>query len=165
MEHEHLKPKDKVVARTVSYTHLPILCRRKCPSSKTSTMCCGSKRNRRRNASPPLSLIHIFLRLYEDMVAGRISEANFNLLMEKTQKEQAEVHILDDEAASRAYIEQVWAEAMTTYKSGDFKLSFTPEMIPVSYTHLAGLILRVRQGFGEPNKIYVLIPKKEDSRL
>ena len=29
----------------------------------------------------------------------------------------------------------------------------------------AGLILRVRQGFGEPNKIYVLIPKKEDSRL
>ena len=28
----------------------------------------------------------------------------------------------------------------------------------------AGLILRVRQGFGEPNKIYVLIPKKEDSR-
>ena len=29
----------------------------------------------------------------------------------------------------------------------------------------AGLILRVRQGFGEPNKIYVLIPKKEDRRL
>ena len=29
----------------------------------------------------------------------------------------------------------------------------------------AGLILRVRQGFGEPNKIYVLIPRKEDSRL
>ena len=29
----------------------------------------------------------------------------------------------------------------------------------------AGLILRVRQGFGEPNKIYVLIPKKENSRL
>ena len=25
--------------------------------------------------------------------------------------ERAEVHILDDEAASRAYIEQVWAEA------------------------------------------------------
>ena len=43
--------------------------------------------------------------------------------------EQAEVHILDDEAASRAYIEQVWAEAMTVYKSGDFKLSFSPEMV------------------------------------
>lgn len=25
----------------------------------------------------------------------------------------------------------------------------------------AGLIMRVRQGFGEPNKIYVLVPKKE----
>ena len=29
------------------------------------------------------------LRLYEDMVAGRISEANFNLLMEKTQLRKA----------------------------------------------------------------------------
>ena len=48
---------------------------------------------------------------------------------------QAEVHILDDEAASRAYIEQVWAEAMTTYKSGDFKLSFTPEMIQYLKEH------------------------------
>ena len=42
--------------------------------------------------------------------------------------EQAEVHILDDEAASRAYMEQLWAEAMTIYRSGDFKLSFSPEM-------------------------------------
>ena len=49
--------------------------------------------------------------------------------------EQAEVHILDDEAASRAYLEQVWAEAMTTYKSGDFKLSFTPEMIQYLKEH------------------------------
>lgn len=31
------------------------------------------------------------LRLYEDMVAGRITEANFNLLLEKTQNEQAEL--------------------------------------------------------------------------
>ena len=43
--------------------------------------------------------------------------------------EQAEVHILDDEAASRAYIGQLWAEAMTIYKGGDFKLSFSPEMV------------------------------------
>ena len=49
--------------------------------------------------------------------------------------EQAEVHILDDEAASRAYIEQVWAEAMITYKSGDFKLSFTPEIIQYLKEH------------------------------
>ena len=30
---------------------------------------------------------------------------------------------------SRAYIEQLWAEAMTIYRSGDFKLSFSPEMV------------------------------------
>ena len=55
---------------------------------------------------------------------------------------------------------------------------------PVSYTHLdvykrqpmtvkrslneletAGLIMRVRQGVGEPNRIYVLIPGKEDTAL
>ena len=28
-----------------------------------------------------------------------------------------------------------------------------------------GLILRVRQSFGEPNKIYILIPGKEDNRI
>ena len=33
------------------------------------------------------------LRLYEDMVAGRISEANFNLMLSKTQKEQAELDV------------------------------------------------------------------------
>ena len=43
--------------------------------------------------------------------------------------DQAEVHILDDEAASRAYMEQLWAEAMTIYRSGDFKLSFSTEMV------------------------------------
>ena len=43
--------------------------------------------------------------------------------------EQAEVHILDDEAASRAYMEQLWAEAMTIYRGGDFKLSFSTEMV------------------------------------
>ena len=29
----------------------------------------------------------------------------------------------------------------------------------------AGLIMRVRQGIGEPNRIYVLIPGKEDAAL
>ena len=42
--------------------------------------------------------------------------------------EQAEVHILEDEAASRAYIEQMWAEAMEIYRSGRFKLAFSPDM-------------------------------------
>ena len=42
--------------------------------------------------------------------------------------ERAEVHILDDEAESRAYIDQLWAEAMTIYNSGDYKLTFSPAM-------------------------------------
>ncbi len=42
--------------------------------------------------------------------------------------EQAEVHILEDKAASRAYIEQMWAEAMEIYKSGRFKLAFSPAL-------------------------------------
>jgi len=43
--------------------------------------------------------------------------------------EQAETHILEDEAASRAYLNQVWAEAMEIYKSGRWKLTFSPEMV------------------------------------
>lgn len=38
-------------------------------------------------------------------------------------KERAEVHILDNEAESKAYIEQMWAEIMTVYKSGEYALS------------------------------------------
>ena len=34
--------------------------------------------------------------------------------------ENAEVHILEDEDASRAYLLQVWAEAMTVYRSGHY---------------------------------------------
>ena len=43
--------------------------------------------------------------------------------------EQAEAHILEDEAASRAYLQQVWAEAMTIYRAGGWKLTFSPEMV------------------------------------
>ena len=42
--------------------------------------------------------------------------------------ERAEVHMLDDEATSRAYIDQMWAEAMTIYRNGRYKLSFSAEM-------------------------------------
>ena len=38
--------------------------------------------------------------------------------------ENAAVHILDDEQEARAYIVQMWAEAMTIYRSGDYKLKF-----------------------------------------
>ena len=42
--------------------------------------------------------------------------------------ELAEIHILDDEPAARAYLIQVWAEAMEIYRSGNFKLRFSPAM-------------------------------------
>ena len=34
------------------------------------------------------------MRLYEDMIAGRISEQNFNTMLEKTQTEQTELTFL-----------------------------------------------------------------------
>ena len=42
--------------------------------------------------------------------------------------ERAEVHILADEQASREYINQMWAEAMEIYRSGNFRLRFSPAM-------------------------------------
>ena len=42
--------------------------------------------------------------------------------------EKAETHILEDEAESRAFICQLWAEAMVIYQSGDFRLTLSPEM-------------------------------------
>ncbi len=40
--------------------------------------------------------------------------------------DRAEVHILEDEAASRLYLSQLWAEAMALYKTGDYSMKFTP---------------------------------------
>ena len=42
--------------------------------------------------------------------------------------ERAQVHILENEKQSREYIQQVWAEAMEIYRSGDFSLKFSPAM-------------------------------------
>ena len=42
--------------------------------------------------------------------------------------ELAEVHILADEKAARRYIDQLWAEAMVIYQSGDYKLTFSAEL-------------------------------------
>jgi len=41
--------------------------------------------------------------------------------------ERAECHILDNEASSREYIEQVWAEAMEIFRSGDFRLMLSKD--------------------------------------
>ena len=42
--------------------------------------------------------------------------------------DEAECHILEDEAASRAYIEQLWAEVMVIYGSGNYKLTLSKEL-------------------------------------
>ena len=42
--------------------------------------------------------------------------------------EQAEVHILEDESTSRAYMEQLWAEAMTIYRKGGVRLAMSKAM-------------------------------------
>lgn len=42
--------------------------------------------------------------------------------------EKADCHILDNEKQSREYINQMWAEAMTIYHSGRYKLALSPEM-------------------------------------
>ena len=42
--------------------------------------------------------------------------------------EEAEVHILEDEAASRQYMDQLWAEAMTLYRRGKVQLKLSKEM-------------------------------------
>ena len=49
--------------------------------------------------------------------------------------ELAEVHILDNEEDSRAYINQLWAEAMTIYNSGNYKLAFSPAMQETLQAH------------------------------
>ena len=41
---------------------------------------------------------------------------------------RAEVHILEDEAASRKYIEQMWAEMMAVYGNGKVRLKLPKEM-------------------------------------
>ena len=49
--------------------------------------------------------------------------------------ELAEIHILDNEEESRAYIDQLWAEAMTIYNSGNYKLAFSPAMQEMLQAH------------------------------
>ena len=47
----------------------------------------------------------------------------------ETHMDRAEVHILADEATSRAYILQMWAEIMVIYRSGDYSLTLPPHLV------------------------------------
>ena len=62
------------------------------------------------------------MRLYEDMIAGRISEQNFNTMLEKTQTEQAELKAKVSEGRKRLSNEvqlandaKQWVEAIQEY--------------------------------------------------
>lgn len=57
----------------------------------------------------------------------RDRSGNRRFLPIRVDASKAEVHILDDEAASRAYFDQMWAEIMTLYKSGQGKLTLSAE--------------------------------------
>lgn len=48
---------------------------------------------------------------------------NRRIIPIETHMDKAEVHIMDDEKASRNYILQAWAEIMVIYKSGDYSLA------------------------------------------
>ena len=53
----------------------------------------------------------------------------------QTNIEEAEAHVLDDEAAARAYMNQLWAELMVIYRSGDWSLT-----LPLEMEHRLGLL-------------------------
>lgn len=57
----------------------------------------------------------------------------------RVNSELAEVHPLEDEEETRAYMDRAWAEAMEIYRSGDYKLTFPKE--------LQGLLSEVQQEF------------------
>lgn len=53
---------------------------------------------------------------------------NRRFLPIRVDEEKSEVYVLENEAESRKYLEQVWAEAMVIYHSGDYQLKFSAEM-------------------------------------
>ena len=59
---------------------------------------------------------------------------NRRFLPIKVNAEKAEVHILDNEKESRAYFNQLWAEAMEIYRKGEFTLTLSKEMQKILYT-------------------------------
>ena len=58
----------------------------------------------------------------------RDRSGNRRFLPVSVDPDQAETHILADETASRAYIRQMWAEAMGIYRSGDYSLTLSPKL-------------------------------------
>ena len=64
---------------------------------------------------------------------------NRRIIPIETHMDKAEVHILDDEEGSRAYILQAWAEIMEIHRSGDFSLTLP--------THLQAELAKYQERF------------------
>ena len=54
---------------------------------------------------------------------------NRRIIPIETDMDKAEVHIMDNEAESRAYILQAWAEIMVIYHSGNFSLTLPDHLV------------------------------------
>ncbi len=52
---------------------------------------------------------------------------------------------MEDEQASREYINQMWAEAMEIYRSGNFRLRFSPAMNAYLKAHKRTLCRRTQR--------------------
>ena len=99
-------------------------------SFKTTITCEAEQREQREAMERSLTrdeerievLDKLVMRLYEDMVAGRISEQNFNTMLEKTQTEQTELKARVSEGRKRLSDEvqlandaKQWVEAIQEY--------------------------------------------------
>jgi predicted P-loop ATPase len=80
--------------------------------------------------------VHPADRLRQNVFGGTTNKQDFlprdrtgnrRFLPIRVYPERAEVHILEDEDAARAYIDQMWAEAMSIYRSGNYAMKLTPE--------------------------------------
>ena len=94
------------------------------------------------------------MRLYEDMIAGRISEQNFNTMLEKTQTEQTELKTKVSEGRKRLSDEvqlandaKQWVEAIQEYANITELDAAT--LNPVSYTHLTPVSKEVAESYNK----------------
>src|SRR5699024_8588638 len=75
------------------------------------------------NVRRPQCLLAASSNSLHSLPLDRVGNRRFLPIM--TYPENAEVHILEDEDASRAYLLQVWAEAMIIYRSGHYSMKFS----------------------------------------
>ncbi len=89
------------------------------------------------------ALEKIMLKLYEDMIAERISESNFNTMMNKTQREQEDLKLRVEEAKQaigaspmRSYDTRAWLDMIREYENvTELDREMLNRLIKVIYVH------------------------------